>query len=78
MKQTYTITMDGAGSKRSMERINDGFTSLELLAICTITQTEILEQMKGIIRPDFITRKVVIPDSVARANDGSREESAAE
>jgi len=44
----------------TMTRTNDGFSALELLAICRIAENEILEAMKGIIKPDLIKRNVII------------------
>ena len=59
--KTYTITVthfeDGT---QSMERVNDGFNPLELLGISDFIGQEIKEQIQGKIKPDTITRQVVV------------------
>ena len=60
-KKIYSITVtqfeDGT---TNMQRINDGFNILELLGICQLTAVEIKEQFAGNIKPDVITRQVVV------------------
>jgi ArsR family metal-binding transcriptional regulator len=42
-----------------MHRISDGFTAMELLGICNLSNFEIIEQMRGKILPDITTRTVI-------------------
>lgn len=55
----YTIKYKIGKEQNTIERINDGFSAAELLGLLEMTQLEILEQMRGIIKPDIIKRKVI-------------------
>jgi D-Tyr-tRNAtyr deacylase len=46
------------GSTR-MNRTCDGFNALELLGVLEFTQIEIMEQIKGRIKPDLVKRTVL-------------------
>lgn len=56
-KYTITLTIDKKVS--NLKRVNDGFTHLELLGLLSLTTQEIIEQMKGNIKPDLVERKAV-------------------
>ena len=73
MKKTYTITMEESAEKFTLNRVNDGFSSIELLAMCAMLQSEILDQMRGVIKPDVVTRTVIRDDSSngARVSGGA-------
>lgn len=60
--RTYTITMsdyvDTEGTKKQrLLRVCDGFTALELLGVVEFCRSEIVEQIKGTIKPDIIKRE---------------------
>lgn len=42
-----------------MHRTSEGFTAVELLGICNLSNLEIIEQMRGKILPDITTRTVI-------------------
>jgi hypothetical protein len=58
--RTYTIKYvslpDGS---EGIERTNDGFSAIELLGILEMTQLDIMAQLAGTFKPDFIKRNVV-------------------
>lgn len=54
-KRIYTIVDDG----ENISRTNDGFSALELLGMLEFTQKDIIDQIKGIIKPNKVTRNVV-------------------
>ena len=60
-KKVYTIEVkiysDGTSN---MKRTCDGFHFYELLGILDFTRDEILEQIKGTIKPDIIERRVIV------------------
>lgn len=59
-EKSYSIKwIEYADGKCSMERKCDGFVAYELLGIITLTQQEIIGQIKGRIKPDFTKREVV-------------------
>jgi hypothetical protein len=58
--KTYTITLNEYNDdKTELIRRNDGFNPLELLGLCSLSTQEIIEQLKGDIKPDVIRREVV-------------------
>ncbi len=65
MRKKYTIIVEIEENRWTpdatftVKRTNDGFSSLELLGILSLTQADIREQMAGVIRPDFVKREVV-------------------
>jgi len=59
-KKVWTITQyEDKNGHTHLERVNDGFTPIELLGLVLFLKTEIFEQMKGTIKPDVIKRTVV-------------------
>ena len=60
INKTYTIKFNTLedGSKE-LSRTNDGFDAFELLGILAMAQAEVLECLKGSIKPDIIKRSVV-------------------
>lgn len=60
INKTYTIKFNifEDGSKE-LSRTNDGFDAFELLGILAMAQAEVLECLKGSIKPDIIKRSVV-------------------
>jgi hypothetical protein len=59
-KKTWTFTMEDDGNKTRLQRVNDGFTPFELLGLCAMIQHDVLDQMRGVVRPDVVTREVVV------------------
>lgn len=55
----YTIEMTDDGGFVTISAENDGFTALELIGLFEHRKEDIIRQMRGEIRPDVITRKVV-------------------
>lgn len=55
-KYTLTITEDKDSFK--VESENEGFNSLELYAILDIKRQDILKQIHGEIKPDFVRKYV--------------------
>ena len=55
----YIITRYEHNGMVYMDRLNDGFTSVELLGILQLASAEVLEQIKGTIKPDVITRTAI-------------------
>ena len=40
-------------------RTNDGFNPFELLGVLEISKDDIINQIKGVVKPDVIERKVI-------------------
>lgn len=60
-KQVYTIEVETYSDGTSnMKRTCDGFYFYELLGILDFTRDEILQQIKGKIKPDIVERKVIV------------------
>jgi len=57
MKKKYLVMVDE--EKGNIRRINNGFSSLELLGLCFHTALDIMMQMGGDIKPKVIKRQVV-------------------
>jgi len=58
--KTYTIKVKTSeDGNESMERTNQGFSSLELLGVCNFISQEIMMQMAGKIEPTIVKRKVI-------------------
>jgi len=56
----YLVVMDKDEQGRNvLRRTNDGFSPIELLGLCSLLQFEIVEQMRGAMRPDEVKREVV-------------------
>lgn len=55
----YIIEMIETDAGYSMNRTCEGFTALELMGVLEFVQLEIIEQMKGKIKPTEITRTVI-------------------
>lgn len=53
---SWTIYEDGS---TSLDRTNDGFTFLELLGVLNISNDDVIQQIKGNVKPDIITRQVI-------------------
>jgi ArsR family metal-binding transcriptional regulator len=60
-KKVYTIEIiEYVDGSATMNRINDGFKAVELMGQLEVVQFEILEQMKGLIKPPTkVNRKVI-------------------
>lgn len=59
-KKTYTIEMiEHEDGGTQLNRTNDGFDGIELLGLLELSQLEIIEQLKGYIKPDIIKRNIV-------------------
>ena len=43
----------------TLNRVNDGFNPFELLGMLEISKDDIIQQIKGQIKPDIIKRKVI-------------------
>jgi hypothetical protein len=61
-KCTYTIEFTETEEGTQLRRVNDGFNPFELLGIIAIIKDELVEQMKGHMKPDVIKREVVEPE----------------
>ena len=60
-KQTYKVEVTKYSDGTSkMNRTCDGFMAWELLGIFDFCRDEIKDQIKGIIKPDIVKRKVII------------------
>lgn len=57
-EKKYTISLKG-DKKGILTRRNEGFTAIELLGLCNLISLEIIQQLKGDIRPDIIKREVI-------------------
>lgn len=53
----YTHHQDGS---TKLSRKSDGFNAFELLGLLDLTRGEIILQMQGNIKPDFIERQVIV------------------
>lgn len=60
-RKVYTIVVQEHETGFGISRTNDGFTAIELLGVLEMARSEILDQMRGIIKPSVIKRKVIIP-----------------
>ena len=59
-KRSYTFVIEEyTDGCKVMIRHNDGFTSLELLGICSMITKEVIDQQEGIIKPDIIKRNFI-------------------
>jgi hypothetical protein len=56
----YSIEIIESDKGYSMNRTVEGFTALELMGVLEFIQLEIIEQMKGAIKPTEINRTVII------------------
>ena len=50
------ITYDDG--KCELKRTNDGFNSFELMGILELSKDDIINQIKGNVKPDIVKRKV--------------------
>lgn len=55
----YSVEMIETDGHLKMNRTCEGFTALELMGVLEFVQLEIIEQMKGQIKPDEIKRTVI-------------------
>ena len=61
--QTYSVTVTtNEEGKMHMTRINDGFDVLQLMGLCSMLQYELGEQFKGFLKPDHVTRQVIVDE----------------
>jgi len=59
-KKTYTLELiEHEDGGTQLIRTNDGFDAFELLGLLELAQLEIIEQIKGNIKPDIIKRNIV-------------------
>lgn len=59
-EKNYTIkTIEFSDGTSSMHRICDGYGPYELLGLLEFTKLEIMAQINGSIKPDFVKREVV-------------------
>lgn len=54
-KKYIISSKDGVLSRR-----NEGFSAIELLGLCNLISLEIIQQLKGDIKPDIIKREVIV------------------
>ena len=45
-----------------LSRTNDGFNPLELMGLLELSKDDIINQIKGAVKPDVIKRKVIDSD----------------
>lgn len=55
----YSVEMIETDKGYSMNRTCEGFTALELMGMLEFVQMEIIEQMKGIIKPTEVKRTYI-------------------
>jgi len=60
----YTIewieyTDEDGKPKTKLQRTCQGFNAYELLGLVTLAKSEIVQQIKGDVKPDIIERKVI-------------------
>jgi len=67
----YTLTAKLTSKGFLLRRKNDGFSSVELLGILHLSMEEILDQLKGNIKPDIIIRQVVTNKKPGKTNKTS-------
>ena len=62
-KRIYTIEQimytDGT---TELKRTNDGFNALELMGLLELSKDDIIDQIKGAVKPDIVKRKVIDSD----------------
>jgi hypothetical protein len=62
-RKIYTLeVIEYADGSSTMNRTNDGFHGVELMGQLEIIQFEILQQMKGLIKPPTKVNRKVIKD----------------
>jgi len=60
-RQIYNIEcIEYKDGTTTMSRTCDNFNALELLGVLSLTQAEIIEQIRGKYKPDIINRTVII------------------
>ena len=58
--KTYTVKLTVYKDNTSMlERDNTGYLPHEILGLLEISRFDVMEQIKGNIKPDYIERKVI-------------------
>jgi hypothetical protein len=58
--QVWTITQKQySDGSTSLERKNDGFYAIELFGLCEFIKAELIDTMRGVIKPTMIKREVV-------------------
>lgn len=70
LTKTYTITVTHFDNGTfAMTRLNDGFQPLELIGLSEFIALEVREQILGRVKPDTITRQVVVDDDAPLENE---------
>lgn len=60
-EKIFTIkVIEYENGKTFMERKADGFDAYELLGVITLTQQEVIKQIQGEFKPDFVKREYVV------------------
>jgi hypothetical protein len=57
--KTYTIKIIETDKGFAIDRTNDGFSALELMGVLQMTQLDIMAQLAGTIKPDYVKRNIV-------------------
>lgn len=52
--------------RSSMYRKNEGFNTMELLGVLSYTEGDILDQMRGNLRPEIIEKKIEVVRPVVK------------
>ncbi len=60
MKKFTLEVTESDDEKSQMNSRNDGFSAMEILGILEFKRDDILSQMKGLIKPDKITRNMIV------------------
>ena len=66
MNKKYTLqVIDNGdnGDKVTVMSLNDGFTAYEVLGLLDMKREDVIDQIKGNIKPDIIKREFVKDDS---------------
>ncbi len=55
----YTIEISQTDKGLMFNRTNEGFNAYELIGLLSFIQSEINDQLKGTLKPELVTRKVI-------------------
>jgi hypothetical protein len=57
--KTYTIKIIETEKAFALDRTNDGFGAIELLGVLQMTTLDIMAQLAGTVKPDYVKRNIV-------------------
>ena len=56
----YTIEVTTENGQTILKRTNDGFNAMELLGLLNMAGREVIDQLRGGIKPDLVERIVMV------------------